>query len=385
MLNKINFIIFFSLINIIASNNTFAEVTKFDSLINKGINEIYNIKFEEAEKTFAEVQKLYPQHPAGKFFDAMIMWWKIMLDMNNEEFDDIFEEKLEEVIDFCEEILDEDEENVDALFFKGGALGFRGRLYSIRKNWFDAALDGKEALPLVFEAYKIDPTNEDVKLGFGIYNYYAEAIPEKYPFIKPAMIFLPKGDKKKGLVQLKVAAEKAKYAKIEAKYFLLNVYYQFENKYSEALNYAEELHYLFPDNPIFEKYLGRIFIKKNNYNEAAKYFYNIKQKCENNFPGYNDNLLREASYYLGVNYLRHNKIDSSEYSFEQCYNLSLKLDEDKDEASGFQISALIYLAKINLRQGRTKKAKEIYEEILDKRDYNHSHEKAKKYLNRLKS
>ena len=130
------------------STGVFAQTAKFDSLVNSGINQIYNIKFTDAEKTFSKLEQDFPKHPAGKFFKAMIIWWKIMLDQSDEQFDEIFEDKLEEVIDFCDDLLDENENNVDALFFKGGALGFRGRLYSIRKDWFDAALDlSKASLP----------------------------------------------------------------------------------------------------------------------------------------------------------------------------------------------------------------------------------------------
>jgi len=293
-----------ALIIVLFSNTMPAQINSFDSLVNRGINQIYNIKFEEAGQTFNKLEQTYPKHPASKFFKAMIIWWEIILDQNNEEFDKIFEDKLEEVIDYCDDLLDEDKTNVDAIFFKGGALGFRGRLYSIRKEWFKAALDGKDALPLVYEAYEIDPANEDVKLGFGIYNYYAEAIPEKYPFIKPAMFFFPSGDKQKGIEQLKNAAENAKYAAIEAQFFLMNLYYQFEDDNKNALVYAEPLHEKFPDNPIFQKYVGRIFVKMGNYNKASVYFKDIKQKAEQNYAGYNDLLLREASYYLGVEYIK---------------------------------------------------------------------------------
>jgi tetratricopeptide (TPR) repeat protein len=369
---------------ILNENNLNAQVTEFDSLINIGINQIYNIKFDEAEKTFSKVNNLYPTHPAGKFFDAMIVWWKIMLDQNNEQYDELFEDKLEEVIDFCNDLLDEDSENVDAIFFKGGSLGFRGRLYSIRKEWFDAALDGKDALPLVYEAYEIDPANEDVKLGFGIYNYYASAIPEKYPFIKPAMIFFPEGDKEKGIRQLKSSAENAKYAAIESQFFLLTLYYQFENDYDKALKYAEGLHQRFPNNPVFQKYLGRIFIKKGDYASAAVYFKDINDKGENGKLGYTPILMRESSYYLGVDYMRRNLIDSAKISFEKCVDLSLRIDEDKDEESGFQINAILYLAKIASQTDNNELAINYYERILEMRDYRNSHKKAEKYLKKLK-
>ena len=361
-------------------NTAFSQTVKFDSLVNTGINQIYNIKFAKAESTFDQLEKDFPKHPAGKFFKAMIIWWKIMLDQSDEQHDDLFEEKLEAVVDFCDDLLDENENNVDALFFKGGALGFRGRLYSIRKDWFDAALDGKEALPLVYEAYEIDPTNEDVKLGFGIYNYYAAAIPEKYPFIKPAMIFFPSGDKEKGINQLKSTAQKGKYAAIESQFFLLNLYYQFEEDHNEALIYAKPLHENFPDNPTFQKYVGRIYVKKGDYATASNYFGDIKDKANRNMPGYNEVLLREAEYYLGVNYMRKNKIDSANASFSDCYELSKIIDEDRDEESGFQVNALIYLARIADRKGDKNSAKKYYEEVLDLRNYSNSHKKAKRYL-----
>ncbi len=367
------------------STNAFAQTAKFDSLVNSGINQIYNIKFNNAEKTFTKLEQDFPKHPAGKFFKAMIIWWKIMLDQNDEKFDELFEDKLEEVIDFCDDLLDENENNVDALFFKGGALGFRGRLYSIRKDWFDAALDGKEALPLVYEAYEIDPANEDVKLGFGIYNYYAAAIPEKYPFIKPAMIFFPSGDKEKGIEQLKSTAQNGKYAAIEAQFFLLNLYYQFEENHNEALIYAKPLHEQFPDNPTFQKYVGRIYVKKGDYATASNYFGDIKNKSYKKMPGYNEVLLREAEYYLGVNYMRKNKIDEAKKSFNNCYALSKEIDEERDEESGFQVNAIIYLARIADRTGDKNLAKKYFEEVLDLRDYSNSHKKAERYLSKLKS
>ena len=153
-----------------------AQEQRLDSLIERGIHQIYSIEFEEAEETFATIRADYPEHPAGKFFDAMIVWWRILLDLRSEIYDDLLRDKLELVIDQCDDILDKDETNVDAIFFKGGALGYRGRLSSLRKNWFDAAADGKDALPLVFFAYELDSTNTDVILGFGIYNYFAEII-----------------------------------------------------------------------------------------------------------------------------------------------------------------------------------------------------------------
>jgi hypothetical protein len=190
---KIKLIIIFLLVSVSLKTQT------LDEKIETGIKQIYNIEFNEAEKTFRSILTDYPENPAGRFFLAMVDWWKILLDIDNESYDQLFFQKIEDVILPCDKILQKDKRNIDALFFKGGAIGFRGRLRALRDSWLKAADDGREALPIVEYASKLDPTNQDVQLGFGIYNYYAAVIPEQYPYIKPLMIFFPKGDKEKGI------------------------------------------------------------------------------------------------------------------------------------------------------------------------------------------
>jgi tetratricopeptide (TPR) repeat protein len=353
----------------------------FDSLITRGIHQIYNIKFESADSIFTKVREVYPEHPSGYFFDAMILWWKIMLDTSNEEIDDMFADKLEWVIEFCDEILDRDPNNIDAMFFKGGALGFRGRLYAFRQSWFNAALDGKDALPIVHQAYAADSTNPDIQLGFGIYNYYAAVVPEQYPAVKPFMILFPEGNKNAGLEQLKYVAENGKYAKVESQYFLATSFYSFENDYANAINQISKLTETFPDNPRFLSLHGRIWVRRNNYNEAAKVFKIVVEKNSLNMPGFNDRALREATYYIGVNYERKGLIDSSLTYFELCENISKKIDED--EESGFLINAALYLAKFYERKKELTRALEKYEEVLDYREYKNSHYKAERAIERI--
>jgi tetratricopeptide (TPR) repeat protein len=359
-------------------SNISAKDTKFDSLITSCIDQIYGIQFEQAQQTIRVIEEEYPGHPAAKFFDAMIVWWKILLDLSNEEYDELFYDKLEGVIDFCDEILDEEPDNVDALFFKGGALGFRGRLYGIRNDWFDAAADGKDALPLVYRAYEIDSTNVDVQLGFGIYNYYAAVIPQKYPVVEPIMIFFPDGDKKKGLEQLNYVADKGKYARVESIYFLATLYYNFEDNYRISQKYTEKLVHLFPYNPRFHRMLGRVLYKRNYTDSSVTVFREILDRAENNMPGYNDQSKRESSYYIALNHKNNSETDSARYYFEMCYKLCHKLD--RDEESGFLINTALYLGQLYDQLGLRKEALEKYEEVLDYKERGMSHELAEQYL-----
>lgn len=359
-------------------HNTSAQDILYDSLVNTGIHQLYSIQFDEAESTFEVLRKKYPQHPAANFFDAMTIWWKILLNIDNENLDDLFTDKLELVIDQCDEILDEDPANIDAYFFKGGSLGFRGRLNTIRGDWFDAAADGKDALPLVFTAYELDSTNIDVKLGFGIYDYYAAVIPEKYPMVQPLMIFFPEGDKENGIKALELVAEEGKYAKYEAQYFLMTLNYSYEQDYEESYNYALGLWNEFPNNPRFQSFLGRLNIRMNDYPAAIEIFDDILAKADSGFYGYNNKLVREAHYYHGVNFRRSDSLNLALKHFQISENISRRIDED--EESGFLINTVLYMGEIYDLQGNREEAIKMYEEVLDFREYNDSYERAEDYL-----
>ena len=361
-----------------------AQTSDFDSRVSQGIKQIYNIKFTEAEKTFRSVMADYPQHPAGRFFIAMIDWWKILLDPDNESYDEIFFQKLEDVIYQCDQLLDKNPKDVEALFFKGGSIGFRGRLRAFRESWLKAADDGREALPIVEEAASLDPNNMDVQLGFGIYNYYASVIPNEYPMIKPLMIFFPNGDKEKGIQQLKNTATNGKFAKYEARYFLMTLYYHYESNSILAEEYSKLLQEDFPDNPVFEKWRGRIAVRRGDFVLADSVFKDVLAKADTKLFGYNTpNSLREASYYVGNNYKNNGEFDSAKIFLKKCILESEKIDEEGEE-SGFQVNAYIYLAQIAEVLKQNEDAIRIYEKILNIKDYGNSHSIAENSLKNLK-
>lgn len=351
---------------------------KHDSLVKAGINQIYGIELDKADRTFDKIDKEYPTHPSGKFFMAMTTWWRILLDLDDESMDDKFYDQLEECIDMCDDILDKNEKNVDAMFFKGGSLGFRGQLLAIRESWFKAALDGKEGLNMVFRSYEVNPKNVDVQLGFGIYHYYADVIPKKYPVVKPFMIFFPKGDKEKGLKELELVALSGRYTLIESRHFLQKLQFQFEENMEESRRWGKALLRDFPNNPNFQKYYGLTYVKENNYPEAVKIFRDIFNKSERGLPGYNKRYKREASYYIGQEFKNRDIADSAARYFEISEKLSRDLDKGKE--SGFLINTVLYLGQLYDMLGQRDKAIKYYNEVLKLKERNNSHSLAKQYL-----
>lgn len=346
--------------------------------VRQGIDFVYDLSFDSARAHFKAVTKLQPDHPAGYFFLAMVEWWNIIIEIDNTSRDDKFLSMLDRVIDVCDKRLDDDENDVTAMFFKGGALGFKGRLHGNRGDWLKAANAGREAMPIVQDAYKLAPGNNDILLGIGIYNYYAEVVPDQYPVVKPLMVFFPKGDKKKGIEQLQRASDKAAYANIEATYFLIQVLQNYEARSAEALALAQRLHKRFPNNVVFHKYIGRCLSSLGRSNEMGAVFSEVLTGVEHHKRGYDVNTEREARYYLGMAEFDGRNDETSLQHFYRCDELSRTLD--KESPSGFMVMANLRVGMIYDAQSKRELARAQYNKVLDMNDYRGAHDIAKGYM-----
>lgn len=350
----------------------------YETHAQRGIACVYNLEFEKAESEFTILTSKYPAHPSGKFFMAMVDWSRIVLDIDNESLDERFIAKLDDVIAMCDEMLDKNEDDVAALFFKGGALGFRGRLYAHRGSWVKAANDGRQALPIVQRAYKIAPDNFDILLGIGIYNYYAEVIPEQYPVVKPLMVFFPDGNKQKGIRQLTQAGLHAKYAGAEANYFLLQLYYSYEKQFDKGIEVGRMLLERYPKNVMVHRYLGRCYVSLYRWPDTRTVFRDILERCNSGYVGYSENCKREALYYLGVSEMNLGQYTESLQHLYACDELCRRLDARK--ASGFMPLANLKIGMIYDMQARRREAIEQYNKVLKMKNYENTSDLAERYL-----
>lgn len=349
-----------------------------EAKLQRGIDEIYNIEFEKADKDFAEVIRLAPDHPAGYFFQAMTEWWRILSNFDDESRDKAFLEMLDRVVDMCEKRLDKNENDVAALFFKGGAVGFKGRLRANRGAWLAAANDGLVALPAIRKANKLEPSNYDILLGMGIYNYYADVVPSQYPIVKPLMLFLPGGDKKKGLEQLELAESNARYAKVEAKYFLLQTYFSYEKQYIRALELARELHTKFPKNPLFHRMVGRCYVSLGYSAEAFQIFSQVEERYRNHQEGYDDYDVREAYYYIGRHLFQAGRLEDALKYLYRCDEVSRKLD--KNNSSGFMSMANLAIGMIYDLQSKRGSALAQYQKVLNMKEFENTYRDARRFM-----
>lgn len=347
-----------------------------DSLIREGIHAIYDTDFDRAGRQFTRVIQMYPANPAGYFLDAMIDWWKIHLERRNLNNDRSFLEKIDRVLNVCNANLERDKNDIASLFFKGGALGFRGRFHSVRENLFAAANDGKEAYDILIACQKIAPSNHDIMLGTGIYNYFAAALPEKYPMLKPLMMFLPSGDKRIGILQLTAAMRQARYAAVEAHVVLMQAMYEYEKDIPKAKELARTLAERYPNNAYFHRYLGRILIQAGPSDSAEAMWRQILINHMDKKFGYDKLTAREALYYIGLMRMIAGDLEWALKYFYKSDEANRHLDEDP---SGFMVRTNLKIGQIYDLQGRRDLAIKQYDKVLSWQDVGGSHSDARRF------
>jgi hypothetical protein len=263
-----------------------------------GLERLYQMDFPAAERSFASIGERFPGHPAGAFLPALIPWWSLLLDPDDRSHDDRVMAAMDEVVARADRRLRRDRQDLDALFFKTGAFAFRARIHAYRGRWMKAALDGRRALANLNQLHRRDPDNDDLYFGLGLFDYLADVVPREHPFLRPFALFLPHGDRRRGLEELERAATRGRFVGTEARYALYQVHFSFEKDYGKALADAQWLRRRHPDNPLFQIAEGRVYAQLALWPDAGLVFQEVAERQVEGRPGYSGALAEEALYWL---------------------------------------------------------------------------------------
>jgi tetratricopeptide (TPR) repeat protein len=272
------------------------EAFRTDALA--GLDRLYAMDFPAAESAFARIGERYPDHPVGPLLQALLPWWQILLDPENPAHDEQLLAAMDQVVDRADRRLRRNPNDLDGLFFRSGAYAFRARVHAYRGRWLRAANDGRRALQSLRKVQKLDPGNPDLGFGIGLFDYLADVVPKKHPFLKPFALLLPRGDRARGLAELQAAAERGRFVQTEAYYALYQLHFQFEKDYGKANADVSWLRLHHPENPVFEVAQGRIYAQLGLWADAGLLFQQVAESQVAGRPGYSGAIAEEALYWL---------------------------------------------------------------------------------------
>lgn len=342
----------------------------------EGLDHLYGMRFTEATQTFSRLDQRYPRHPIGPFLRALNTWWEILLDLSDTSRDAKFFAQMDDVINRCDAILKRDRRNFDAYFFKGAALGMRGRLRSNRGEWFKAATDGKRAMDYVLEVARRDPQNHDYIFGKGIYDYFVPVIAQRYPFAKPLLVFFPGGDRERGIAQLTRTARHGTFIQTEAAYFLLQIYYVFETDLDQSLYYVTWLRRHHPANSFFHAFEGRVHARWSRWDAAGRIFQDVLKRYYQKAPGYTDGVAEQAYYYLARGGMAQGRYREA---LTHLQNLEI-MTSRRSTDTYFKVWGLFRQGMVYDALGDRNSATRRYREVLTMKDWADVHGRARDYL-----
>jgi hypothetical protein len=326
------------------------------------IDNMYNFNFYESEREFKWLLVKYPYHPIGHFLVGLNYWWRIVPDTGIEKYDDVIIGYMDKSIDLGTDLLKEDKTNKEAAFFVAASYAFKGRLYAERESWVKSAYAGKQALKYLELSRGDEDISPELLFGDGLYNFYSKWIRENYKSLRPLLSFFRKGDKELGIAQLKNVSLNAFYTRMEARYFLVQIY-SMEGRNNDARQIANQMHQIYPNNSFFHRYAARTSFVLGKMQEAEIYARELLDNIEAGKYGYTANEGRYGAYILGyVNQNYKRDIGAAKFYYQKCIEFSKSNDS---EDSGYFLGSHLALADFAMEEGDYLTAAKKYKLIID--------------------
>jgi tetratricopeptide (TPR) repeat protein len=293
---------------------------KVHELVIQGIDAVYDIDFQKALTKFQEAEKVVPGDLRGPFFESTVYFWKAMFSRNRTDYD-TYLSLSEKLIEKCEDIVDKNENDLDARMYLGWSYTLRAFLmYMIDKNFLRAASDIKDGYRALTFVVEKQPSYYDAYLGLGVYNYVVSLIPRKLQWLTSILGY--SGDREEGKKQLIIAAEKGTYTNTEAKFYLTLLSWREEN-YQVAENYADQLTSKYPQSPATWMVRGMLLQQQDKMQEAVDAF---SKSLEYNKGKESEIVYKVAYGALGSAYFRMNNFQQAVEYGKKYMNYATKDD-----------------------------------------------------------
>jgi len=348
------------------------------------VQNLYNFKFDKAEKQFRSLRRRYPHHPMPYFLLGLSTWWKIVpSNVQTKQYDNIFFAYMDTAIVNGEKLYEADNKNYEACFFLAAAYGFDARLHAERKDWRKATVSSKNSLEYLDKSREANGLSPEFLFGQALFNYYAVWIPENYPLLKPVLLFFPKGNKQLGIQQLRNVADNGFYVGLEAKTFLMRILNNEENNPALAMPISRYLATNYPDNAYFQRFYDLLCFNNGEFRECERVSHEILDKLNRGLPGYEGISGRYATYFLG--WLMQNKykdIAKAKDYYQRCIVFA---ESTNDTAGGFYLYSNLNLARLAEREKDKAAARRYYEAVVEHADHKlEQYKEAKVYLKKNK-
>ncbi len=244
---------------------------------------IYHWKFDSAQWYIDQIKQTHQAHPVYSFLEGMRYFWQnIPTALDSPAYQEHIRLMIE-TQKVCETMLESNEDNWEAIFFNLTSTGILMRYYSAAGQKLKAVGEARSVYKFTKRAKELKEEFVEFYFMVGIYNYFREAYPEKYPIYKPFAWLFESGDKAKGIEQLQYVVNHGVFSVPEALNYLSIIYGKYERNPEQAIVYMQRLAKQYPENLWFRANYIRLLVKLEFYEDAQKELNEFEKVCT---PGF---------------------------------------------------------------------------------------------------
>jgi len=237
-------------------------------LVQKGVYFIYNVEEDSADVYIEKVEARLPKHPTVPMMRALkVLWANIPLVTVDSVFK-VFSGHLRETIRLAAYLDGGRQTHPEAIFFEMAARGLLAEYFADDGHYMKALSEASKAYDLIKKGFDLSEEIPEFLLTTGVYNYFREKYPEKYPVYRPLLWFFRSGDVELGIQQINEATQKAVLTRVEAYVYMSYIYLRYEYQPQKAQSYLWELTKAYPNNLYIKAKLLESLTPKNDFVQA---------------------------------------------------------------------------------------------------------------------
>lgn len=379
---------------------TDAERARFEELRRSGLDALYNIDYDKANRDFNEIVKLYPNHPGGYQLLAARLWIKTLYESrrlqvslySSESFytngDDKVDLKIvtefrnltREARRLAEAKLKQEPKNIEALDFLANTEGLKASFEeAVERRHFAALRDGNDAVDHHREVLKLDPKYIDAQITVGLYEYVVGSLPLPVKILAGATGY--RGSKKRGLAMLEQVAKEGRWSQDDAKSVLIILYTR-EKRFAEVITLTRELSAKYPRNYLLRVETADALVSLAGVKRKEKDLTGAVQAEKEAFATF-DELLRDRNTAARALDLIHFKYGEAllmaGYNDRAAKEFLAATKVDRGEP-GLITMAHLYAARSYDVAGKRDEALAQYKEVLARPNVYDAHDEAKRGL-----
>jgi len=261
----------------------------------------------------------------------------------------------------------------EALYWGGVARVTRAifRL-SLTREHLAALREAKEARKLHAQLLALNPDFVDALLVIGTYDYVVGSLPWYMKVLASLVGY--RGDRARGLAEVKRVTEQGHWAREDAKSFLAILYYR-ETRYADALAILQGLSQAYPRNFLLPQEMARAYKAQGDWRAAAAVYDAILARHEAHAPGYSGIPLAKILYQAGQVHVTLGETEEALRLYEEAAKLS--------ESDMYVYRAELAAAGLCLQLNRRADALRKYERVASAIPHTEEGKAASRSLERL--